>query len=117
MNPRVAIIAALALSGCATQDGQVRIHPPVVTSVGLTGSMKPFFIGGEMIYVTHCDFDKVAIGDVVVVWWAGRELNVIHRLIGRKSDGSMITKGDANPERDSHITAEKDFVGCITISP
>lgn len=81
----------------------------------MTGSMRPTLQGGEQYFLAEWDFQKVQVGDIIVVWWEGRGLNVIHRVIARKMDGDrvvgLVTKGDANPERDRVICTPENFVG------
>lgn len=80
--------------------------------------MRPAIMGGEPLLVTACDIADVRRGDLIVSWWAAKEMNVLHRVIDvrRTSTGiGLVTKGDANPERDSFITTADSFVGCAYI--
>lgn len=93
----------------------MRIIAPTTSLVGDTGSMFPLLRGGDAVQIVRCPFQSIQPGQVVVVWWPSRRINVIHRVIAIRPGGALVTKGDANIDRDAHITTEADFCGCVTV--
>jgi signal peptidase I len=97
--------------------GDTRLVAPIITTVSFTGSMNPEFGGGERVLIDICPFNEALLGRVVVSWREAKKLNVMHRVIGLKTqDGrvaGLILKGDNNPERDPYITTLAEFVGCV----
>lgn len=69
----------------------------------LSGSMKPTFPVGSLVYMESATFDEIQNGDVVTY---GAEGLVSHRVIEKK-ESSLITKGDANIDSDPEIKAEQ----------
>ena len=74
----------------------------VVTS----GSMSPTFEAGDLIMIVKVDPKKVKAGDIVTFQTRDKEI-LTHRVVEIKSDGEIVTKGDANKEVDSWIDGWK----------
>jgi signal peptidase I len=107
----LAINFALAL--CCKAIAQAPVAP-FVTYVAHTGSMRPTLKGGELVAVGPARIEEVKVGDVVVWRWEATKKNVIHRVIAirRTRDGiGLVTKGDANLERDRVIVTADILVG------
>jgi signal peptidase I len=114
----VAIAAITVVSSCSKKEApEKRIIAPAFVKVGNTGSMQPMYKGGETVLVMQKDFEQLEVGMVVIVWWEGRELNVIHQIIakGRAANGELyyITKGINNLTRDNHVLVASNFVGYV----
>ena len=63
------------------------------------GSMEPALHGGDIV-VYRRSAEGVGVGDLVVFSrpeWSG---GVVHRVVAISADGSLVTRGDANPTRD-----------------
>jgi signal peptidase I len=70
-------------------------------------SMEPTVNQGDLMVVTRPR--TLEIGDIGVFQVDGRL--VTHRVIGIESDGSYITKGDANPSPDRWNGSQIEVVG------
>jgi len=68
----------------------------VVTS----GSMSPVFEAGDVIFVVRVDPTEVKVGDIVT-FQTMDNLILTHRIVEIKSDGEIITRGDANNVNDA----------------
>lgn len=68
------------------------------------------------IVVVRIPFGEVRVGvedgDIIATRLNG--LDVVHRAIGRLSDGSLVTRGDNNPRHDPLVTTERNYVGVVT---
>lgn len=115
------LVLLLVLAGCSKLETPKRAVAPTTAVVGNTGSMRPTLQGGEIYFLAEWEFEKLQVGDIIVVWWEGRGLNVIHRIIAVRRSGDRIdgyvTKGDANPERDPVLCTRENFVGKAIFDP
>ena len=118
-NIIVAVITALALvfviyvMVCTARGKAVNIFGKSVLRV-VTGSMEPSIYTGEYIIVEKTDVSSLAEGDIISFYSEQsdiRGLLVTHRIVGKNSDGSFITRGDANPVDDSVPAAADSIVG------
>jgi len=110
----------LSFSGCQTAPATRRLVAPTFTYVADTGSMRPKIIGGEGVIITRAMISDVSRGDLIVSWWEAKEMNVLHRVVKIRNTAlgiGLVTKGDANPERDVFITTAESFVGLAYIIP
>lgn len=72
-------------------------------AVVLSGSMEPEMSVGDLLVVVKSDsFD---LRDVVV--YQDGTITVTHRIIAISEDGEITTRGDANNEDDTPITADR----------
>eukprot|EP00163_Fabomonas_tropica_P004903 TRINITY_DN1436_c0_g1_i1.p1 TRINITY_DN1436_c0_g1~~TRINITY_DN1436_c0_g1_i1.p1 ORF type:complete len:148 (+),score=20.01 TRINITY_DN1436_c0_g1_i1:420-863(+) len=72
---------------------------PVV--VVLSGSMRPAFDRGDLLFLYLDDSQELEVGDIVVYKLQFREIPIVHRIIKthkRRATGEleMLTKGDFN---------------------
>lgn len=83
-----------------------------VISVAATGSMKPMLDENCLLVITKEPFETVSVRDVVVYTSEKGNL-VVHRVMEKRRDGSLWTKGDNNgrPDRE-YVTSEK-YVGKV----
>lgn len=70
---------------------------PVVVIV--SGSMEPAMFRGDMAII-HNTITPVAIDEVIVFRVKDRPIPIIHRVIAKHVNGSMLTKGDNNSVDD-----------------
>lgn len=105
-------------AGCAVTHVS-RPIAPFTTTVGLTGSMHPALIGGEPIYVYPVNIADLVVGDLVVIWWEGREIDPIHRvhkiIHGANGQIGIQTKGDNNAICDPYIITQADLIGKVKL--
>ncbi|KAF2072001.1 hypothetical protein CYY_006690 [Polysphondylium violaceum] len=80
---------------------------PIV--VVLSGSMKPAFERGDLLYLDMNE-GPFRVGEIVVFKIEGKEIPIVHRIlqIHEKSNGlvDILTKGDNNPVDDRGLYAE-----------
>jgi signal peptidase I len=78
--------------------------PMVVTS----GSMSPLIRTGDVVMIDP-EFKSPGEGSVVA-FNSGDDV-MIHRIVSAERDGTLISKGDANPRPDSSPIAAEDVIG------
>ena len=91
------LTTAVVLVGWAVVPGWL---PGWDASVVTSGSMAPRIRTGDVVVWNELKADEIGDG-TVVVFDDGLGSRVVHRVIGREEDGSLRTRGDANPEPDS----------------
>lgn len=84
-----------------------------------SGSMKPAYPVGSLVYVKETDAADLQVGDVITFNMSGN-VRCTHRIVEIMSDHSSIafrTKGDANDQPDNSLVSAKDLIGkvCFTI--
>lgn len=110
------------------KDDYPRPRPtaPFYSTVGNTGSMRPWLNGGERIYVTKVPIEQLKTrekdgrGDLVIMWYEARKIDIIHELFSATRMGShwrLITKGMNNSDRDAHYWDENDYIGRAVVIP
>lgn len=68
----------------------------------MTGSMMPALRPGDVVVSRPAAAAEVAGGAIVLVRNPARPgTTLVHRTVGRTADGSLVTRGDANPVDDS----------------
>ena len=76
-----------------------------------TGSMEPEFMTNSMVVIEKNTYEQVSVGDVVAFKPAIINGEIaFHRIVG-ETDNGLITKGDNNPNNDSEVVNESNFVG------
>lgn len=67
------------------------------------------------VVVVRVPFEEVRVGerdgDIVATRLNG--VSVIHRAIGRRPGGSLVTQGDNNRRPDAMVTTERNYVGVL----
>lgn len=118
-NIIVAVITAIALAFviyvmvCSARGKAVNVFGKSILRV-VTGSMEPSIYTGEYIIVEKTDVSSLSEGDIISFYSDQsdiRGLLVTHRIVGKNSDGSFITRGDANPVDDSTAADPDKIVG------
>ncbi|MGV9002316.1 MAG: signal peptidase I [Candidatus Saccharimonadaceae bacterium] len=81
----------------------------------LTGSMEPRLPVGSVIF--EASADTLEPGDIITFREPDQSLPTTHAFIGYASDGSLITKGDANSVLDTHAVplTHDEVVGKVVL--
>lgn len=87
------------------------IRPYIV----LSASMEPTIMTGALGYINTRDCNDISTGDIVA-YTMGKEMTVIHRIVGQNPDGSYITKGDNNESEDFVSLQPSQIVGTVVFS-
>ena len=74
----------------------------------VTGSMEPGITAGDVVLASPDPVIEDTVGRVITFDNPGREGHILtHRVVSIEEDGSLVTKGDANPTPDSvHVPRE-----------
>ena len=83
----------------------------------VTGSMEPSIHVGDYIVVEKVDTSALEVGDIIAFYSEQSDIEgllVTHRIAEINSDGSFVTKGDANPVTDSVTASPERVVGKYT---
>lgn len=76
-------------------------------------SMEPTYMTGDLVVIDTSAMPQ--IGDIIVFQIPkdepGGGQHVVHRLIGRRDDGTYITQGDNAPNPDAFLTERSDILG------
>ena len=101
-------VAALAL--CAVLPLLTGLTGSVVQS----GSMEPKISAGDVVLVRPVELDDpLPMGRVITFaapTGSAHHGTMLHRLVGERSDGSLVTAGDANADVDSTPIARRDII-------
>lgn len=83
---------------------------PVVV---LTGSMKPTFPVGSIVYYHKCNFEDLQVGDAIT--FKAEDSLVTHRITTVNGlSRTVVTKGDNNDTEDPVPVEENEIVGKTT---
>ena len=83
-------------------------YKPVVV---LSGSMKPAYPIGSMIYYKVADFEDIKVGDAITFKLGGGAL-ATHRVIQKDAENQVFTtKGDNNATADTNPVSYEAVVG------
>lgn len=80
----------------------------------MTGSMEPTLGTGEYIIVKKTPVSDLAVGDIITFYTEDPEIRgllVTHRILAINPDGTMVSKGDANPVEDYVAVAPDKILG------
>ena len=80
----------------------------------MTGSMEPTLGTGEYIVVKKTPVSDLKVGDIITFYTEDptiRGLLVTHRILSINPDGTMVSKGDANPVEDSVAVSPDKILG------
>ncbi|MGL4606620.1 MAG: signal peptidase I [Eubacteriaceae bacterium] len=83
----------------------------------LSGSMKPTYQVGDLIYTVPTDFKDIKVGDTITYVINEAGTVVTHRVI-EKNEGEQTfrTQGDANNSPDGNGVEYKNVVGVVEFS-
>ena len=112
----------LVLSGWMSESGTPSVFGREVFVVR-SGSMSPAIETGDAVLVSSLDGDiaeQIRVGDIVTFRPTSSDSILIsHRIVDtvRNGDGDSfyVTKGDANPTRDTELVAPERIVGRIDV--
>ncbi|RKT54731.1 signal peptidase I [Saccharothrix australiensis] len=78
----------------------------------VSGSMSPRVERGDVVAASPIAGDAVAAGQVVLFTDPGpRDRRLLHRVLSVNSDGTLVTKGDANHDPDATPVPPEDVLG------
>jgi signal peptidase I len=78
----------------------------------VTGSMEPVINAGDVVLASPDPVIEDSIGRVISFENPTRESHILtHRLVSIEEDGTLVTKGDANPTPDSAPVARESVTG------
>jgi signal peptidase I len=79
-------------------------------------SMEPTYHDGQLLTYYTVDKKPVENGSVIIYYTSIRHLPVVHRVVQINQDGTLITRGDNNPDTDqamgvtmSNVTQEQVY--------
>ena len=75
------------------------------------GSMVPWIRPGDVLLIRRVDGRQIGAGNVVL--FAREDRLFVHRVIGKRAGGELVTKGDALPRADAPVTTE-ELLGRVT---
>src|ERR1700712_2691335 len=98
--------ATLALVGSLVVWSLLPLLVGMTPRVILSGSMEPRIHVGDVIVTRHVPAATLTKGQVITVKDPDHaDRTRTHRFVRRAADGTLVTKGDANPQADSsHVT-------------
>jgi signal peptidase I len=86
--------------------------------VAYTGSMKPFFVGGERYIWTKVPYSSLQVGHIVLYKASWTSSVVIHRIKARHVTitGRVIytMRGDSNMSNDPEYLTERNYIGAFS---
>lgn len=78
-------------------------------------SMEPTMAAGDLAIVRR---GAAPVTGDTVLYVSDRHGRVLHRVLRVRGDGSLETKGDANPTKDAHVIARGQVRGrVVTVVP
>ena len=86
----------------------LRLRPFIV----LSGSMAPAIKTGSLVLVDTCGRDPEK-GEIIT--FSNGSSYVTHRILEKKKDGNLITKGDANSTIDPAEVPKSQLLGTVKI--
>ena len=109
---RVLLTVLVGLLLCALLPAASGSHPTVV----MTGSMLPRLVPGDVVFSRPVPADQLQLGQVLLYHDPDQPGHLrLHRWVDVTADGALVTKGDANPERDSTPIAREAVSGVATL--
>jgi signal peptidase I len=106
------LCTAAAMAGWSVLPIVAGWHPYVIVS----GSMAPRIKPGDVVCVDPSALSRLARGQVVVVHDPAHPGRLLaHRVLDIRPDGSLVTKGDANPVPDSTHVPPGGAVGVVRL--
>lgn len=73
-------------------------------------SMEPTFHTGDVLIVKR---RTPSVGDVIVFTIPNRDGQIVHRVIERRGDGTMLVQGDNRSTPDLPLPTDADVVGVV----
>ena len=103
----LAVLVILPIVVFTLITSKTNIIAGIQSFVVLSGSMQPTIPVGSIVYTQkQASYQK---GDIVA--FKSGDVNVTHRIVDVKDDGSFITRGDANNASDSKTVTVNDILG------
>jgi len=109
MRQRLLTVAPVVIAYLALVSAGLLLRGHVVPIVVSGASMRPALIPGDVVLVAPRRSPHA--GDIALVH-SGQSL-VLHRVTRVLRDGSVLTRGDANPVGDFTPTRRENVRGCV----
>lgn len=78
----------------------------------ISGSMEPEIPVGSVIYVSPTPAEEMREGEIAAFW--REDVVVAHRVLENNViEGQLVTKGDANEQKDIDPVAYRDLIGRV----
>ena len=78
-----------------------------------TGSMRPIMGKANILIFIIPEKDEISIGDIITFKRQTDNKKIVHRVVGKTSEGNFRTKGDNNPSIDDYIVKFEDITGRV----
>lgn len=75
-------------------------------------SMEPTYDDGDVLLVRE---GRAEVGDVIAFHVPGREGQIVHRVIERRADGTLLVQGDNRDTPDLPVPRDADVVGIALV--
>ena len=98
---------------CNYQGRPAKVFGHSVAKV-ITGSMEPSIHEGDYVIIKSIDADKLKVGDIITFYSEDSSIYGMlntHRIVDIDENGDFITKGDANPYKDSATVKKENVIG------
>ncbi len=109
---QVVSIVVLAIAGGLMVWAALPLALGWSTHAVATGSMTPQVEVGDLLVADRTPADEVEVGEVVLFKDPSQPSRLLsHRVTKINDDGSLVTKGDANPTADLMPVPEQNVIG------
>jgi signal peptidase I len=75
-------------------------------------SMEPTYHTGDLVVVRE---RRPEVGDVIAFRIPGREGQIVHRVLERRSDGTLLVQGDNRRSPDLPVPTDADVMGVASL--
>lgn len=83
----------------------------------VSGSMAPKYKTGDYVIVKETDASTLKVGDIIAYVSEAPDTAgevIIHRIVDIQNDGTIVTRGDANPIDDKYTTSKSHVLGRVS---
>lgn len=109
----VLLVLVVYIMVCSCRGKAAQLFGNTVVKV-VTGSMKPSIHEGDYISVKKINTSRLKKGDIISFYSDDKQIEGMintHRIIAVNSDGTFVTKGDANSSEDNALVRSENVIG------